>query len=456
MADFGHTLDTTELRQKGFQCIRNLFSDSLKADLLQRAADVIEARNMGVLTADSQDSQGFEYDWFEPLLRHESLVRIATSVLGPNVCGSGWRILAKDRHFQGDVHVHQDWPYNSGDTRKLSIFVPLTRVNQANGGLFFIEESHFYGPVSMGPIDRSRFPPLAEACPDVDVGDIILCDFLTWHYSMKAENDHERIMVQLNYQPASDSSSNNLVAGALPHHKALLSRFDAVSVPSVELNAKQAQMYFDAGDLDRATRYARGLLFDDPDHAGAALLMCKILAQAHDPSALRYLEMARAAVAKHHAEVTAFDLSLGLSPASLPAAAPSSSPVDSRWKPLTVAWSSAVPEFADLVGPGTLGTPDIAWNYGAVSAPVTTDKPVTIRIKARALKGKVGLCLLTEDCSSLASEPYVLTPEEGDSTVMIEFAADNSPARILVRNHDDAGQKGELVIASLDVFEYAR
>ena len=451
-------MDTTALKTKGLQAVRSLFRADMKADLERRGHEVVRMRDSGRLTTDSQDSQGLDYDWFEPIVRDPALIGLVAPILGPDVAVAGWRILVKDKHFRAAVHIHQDWPYNPGDTRKLSVFVPLTRVNRANGGLIFLEESHFYGPVSMGPLDPSRFPPMVETCPDLEVGDVLMCDFLTWHYSLPPEIDEERIMIQLTFMPAADASSDNIVAGRRPHDRVLRSRFDASNVPSVELNAKQARAYLAAGDADRAARYAQGLVWDDPEHAGAALLLYDILSERKDPKALGYLEMARGAVGRLQAQIAARDERFGAAPAPQAAQAPRGAESDagSPWRPVPLVWNSYVASHPDVASlPAKLATPETNWAYGAATDLVAIDNPATIRIRAKALKGKIGLCLITEDYSSLASDAHVITPEAGEATVMIAFTPDKSPARLLVRNHDDPGGGGEVAVTSVDIIEYA-
>ena len=444
-------LDTTPLKTKGFQHVPGFLPADVTADLNVRAQEVIALRAAGKMTTDSQDSAGLDYAWFESLVKHPKLIELMTTLLGPDVVCSGWRVLAKDKHYKQAVHVHQDWPYNPGDTNKVTVFLPLTPVTYANGGLIFLEQSHYYGPVSRGPIDLTRFPPMTETCPDTAVGDIVLCDFLTWHYSLPKQNDDERLMIQLNYQPARDASNNNVVAGKRPHDKVLHNRMDAVSVPSVELNLTEARACLEAGNVDRATRFARGLLFDDKDHAGAALLLHDILSAQGDPEALIYLEMARGSTTRLQREIAERDRKLGLATAAAPTeAAPAS--VASPWRPVEVAFKSFVEGKADAAGlPATLATPDGAWAYGAISDLIHTEKPATIRVTAEALDGKVGLCLITEDCSDLASEQHLITPEAGETSVVIAFSPDKSPVRLLVRNYDDAGKQGEVAVRRLEM-----
>jgi hypothetical protein len=120
--------------------------------------------------------------------------------------------------------------------------------------------------------------------------------------------------------------------------------------------------------------------------------------------------------------------------------------------PITVAWKSFVPDIGDAAAlPATLGTPEGAWTYGAGTDLIQTDVPAQVVIKAEALKGKIGLCLISEDYSKLASEQRLITPADGKTTVTLTFNADKSPARILVRNYADGGNAGQVRIDSAEL-----
>ena len=123
-----------------------------------------------------------------------------------------------------------------------------------------------------------------------------------------------------------------------------------------------------------------------------------------------------------------------------------------NWQPLNAPWKSLIPSHAPAeTAPAKLATPPTAWAYGAITEVIETDKPATIRIQAKALSGKVGFCLITEDCSGLASSQHQITPADGDATVEIKFAPDKSPARLLVRNYGDEGHTGEVDIKSIEI-----
>jgi|GEM_PF-6333860 len=123
-----------------------------------------------------------------------------------------------------------------------------------------------------------------------------------------------------------------------------------------------------------------------------------------------------------------------------------------NWKPLYAPWKSLIPTHADAETlPAKLATPDKSWAYGAVTDLVETDKPATIRIKAKGLSGKVGFCLISEDYSNLASNQVLVTAQDKDATIELKFEPEKSPARLLVRNYNDNGKTGEVEIASVEI-----
>lgn len=120
--------------------------------------------------------------------------------------------------------------------------------------------------------------------------------------------------------------------------------------------------------------------------------------------------------------------------------------------PITAAWKSFVADVTDpAVLPATLCTPKGAWTYGAATDLIETDAPAQVIITGEALKGKIGLCLISADYSNLASEQRVITPADGKVTVTLAFNPDKSPARILIRNYADGGNAGQVRIDSAEL-----
>jgi hypothetical protein len=149
------------------------------------------------------------------IYRHPKLVDLATFLLGPDVALYMNRILLKDRSWNGAVEVHQDMPYFNGGLEKVSVFVPLQAIQAdgGNGGLKYVVGSHKYGNLQRGTIDRTQFPPMPEFAPSVDVGDIVVMNFLTWHYSDAAVTPDDRPLLQIVYQPSSDGSHGSVKLG---------------------------------------------------------------------------------------------------------------------------------------------------------------------------------------------------------------------------------------------------
>jgi hypothetical protein len=443
------SIDISDLKQKGVQVLHSFFTPEETADLAARARQILDLRDAGKLTVHDQDSQGLTDEWFAPLVRNERIIELMVKAMGPNICMKGHRVLAKDKHFKLGVHVHQDWPYNIGDTRKTSIFIMLSKMNNENGGLIFYEGSHHYGPVSQGPLDPSRFPPMPEMCPDVDCGDLIICDFLTWHYSNPSSNGGDRLMIQINYQPADDSSSAEVLAGVRSHDKVLTGRFDAASTPSVELNCAVARKHFAARELDRATRFARGLLYDDADHVGASILLSEILHYDRDPDARSHLTKAKATLEKMRRQIEALEQQFKAYDTGAESALP--------WRALPVAWENRVEGYANTASlPAVLATPDTPWVYGGVSK-VLTDitRPSTIRIRCKGVRGQVGFCLINEDGSEVLSEQMMVSPDMGETEVKLVYTPNGATQRIVARNWDDPGRTGEVIVEAVDILTHS-
>lgn len=171
--------------------------DDLKADVAGQGLERSARFMLGVLPG-----------LLGELYRHPLLVDLATAVLGRNVALYMNRILVKDEHWGGPVAIHQDMPYFHGGQQKLSIFIPLSPITAegGNGGLKFVVGSHHYGALERGTIDRTCFGYMSDVAPSIDPGDIVMMNFLTWHYSDTATVPDERPLMQIVYQPASDGS----------------------------------------------------------------------------------------------------------------------------------------------------------------------------------------------------------------------------------------------------------
>lgn len=292
------SIELGELKSKGLQIVRGAFTGAARDDLEARGREVSQGVADGRFNRAGQFAAGMSRDWADAVVRSPALLDMIEAALGPDLCLFEWRVLMKDHHFNGPISVHQDWPYyGGGSAHKVNAFIPLTRVGRANGGLIFNEGSHHYGVLERGAIDAEAFPELPEVLPELEVGDVLLADFLTWHCSVPAEVAEERIMIQAIYQSSHDPSSKNLVRGEIRSPlRWVPDRMTAMKEPMTLINATTARQYLEAGDVARAEGFARGALSTDPGNAAAALLTYEILSARGDPLADHFLAIARTAV----------------------------------------------------------------------------------------------------------------------------------------------------------------
>jgi hypothetical protein len=291
-----HPQRTPAMAADGFEVIRGFFSPEMTADLARRGAAVVEGVENGTLQRSSQFTSGLDYDWYEPLIYNPNLVAHLQSMLGQDLSIVTWRIVMKDAgHFSGPINIHQDWPYFGGGPDKLNVFIPLSTVNRANGAMIFYRGSHHYGPLTRGDIDVQRYPECEPVCPELEVGDLLIADFLTWHASGPAEeNAAPRIMIQMVFQPAIDPSSKHIVAGEIRNPAFCQVPLDAMREPLTQVTVRTARDYLEQGNLERAEAFARGAYNSDPAHgAAAALVMYDLLTAKGSAEADDWLGLAR-------------------------------------------------------------------------------------------------------------------------------------------------------------------
>jgi Phytanoyl-CoA dioxygenase (PhyH) len=178
---------------------------------------------------------------FDNLHQHPRILALARAYLGEDVCHLFSRLLLKDSSVAGPVECHQDWPYFVGNTSKLGIMVPLTLHTEENGKLYYVLNSHHFGPLPCGNIDFAKYPELKSFGPDLNLGDILAHDFLTWHYSVPSKNQQDRAVIQIVYQPSTDASSKRLINGRMrnsfscPNPASVMARIDAPALYSLDI-----------------------------------------------------------------------------------------------------------------------------------------------------------------------------------------------------------------------------
>jgi hypothetical protein len=289
--------DLGAFRKSGLQVVGDFFEPELREKLADLGRHIIEEVRSERVNRVNQFLDGFNVDADALLGNSAALRHAASQVLGPDICWLNVRVLMKDKSFRDSITVHQDWPYFGGDTRKLNVFVPLTRCRRENGMLVFYDGSHTLGPVERGVIDIDRYPEFAPTCPSLEVGDVLLADFLTWHSSIPVEEDEERILLQVVLQPASDRSSNNVLGkGWQPLGPVNPFRTTPMAETTPSIGVGSARAFLSAGRLDEAAGIARGLKADSALNVEAHLLLHEI-AISRGEDATGFIDAADAALA---------------------------------------------------------------------------------------------------------------------------------------------------------------
>ena len=204
-----HQRHVQELREYGFVVLRGV----LDADEIRAYAGAwgVVRRRISDEESSLKRSGRFIMGPLEGLLaslhRDGRLVSIMRLIYGSDIALYHSRMLVKDEEWSGPVEVHQDQPYFHGGQMKTSFFVPLCSVHEDSGGLIFVSGSHRYGNVGIrGTIQLDKFPSLQAEQPELEPGDLVIMNFLTWHHSKAASNEGERPVLQITFQPATDGS----------------------------------------------------------------------------------------------------------------------------------------------------------------------------------------------------------------------------------------------------------
>src|SRR5260370_21576229 len=203
------TPDLQRYHSEGFLVIRNLFTNS-ETELFDQAWKNLKEQlqsNTSTLRREARFVIGTLPDPIGSIYKHRCLVETVSQVIGEDLALYYNRLWVKDDVWTGAVQAHQDMPYFHGSTNKLSVFVARRRFDEAIGGLQILVGSHKFGNLGIrGNVELERFSDLPVAVPALQPGDILLMDFLTWHYSGKPTIGSERPVMQIVYQSSLDGS----------------------------------------------------------------------------------------------------------------------------------------------------------------------------------------------------------------------------------------------------------
>lgn len=131
------------------------------------------------------------------------------------------------------------------------------------------------------------------------------------------------------------------------------------------------------------------------------------------------------------------------------------------WRDYPTEWRSLVwdHELPQHVLPLEFVTPELAWDYGAISRvlsrPSEGESSVVLKVRARVSEGRVGVSVSKTNGSALVSREIPLTPEQGEVEIYFELPAGKRPLSLLVRNYDDDGRRGQIKVIDVKAIALA-
>ena len=149
------------------------------------------------------------------IYKNDKFKKLAMAIYGNNVAIFNKRYVIKDHNNPEPVMLHQDSCYHMGFLNKSSVFVPLTEVNEENGGMYFYLGTHQYGYLGdAGEIDLSSFEnDHIFYQPSLEPGDILVMNSSIWHGSSSSKNGKKRILCDIIIQDSSDPTGEELLCG---------------------------------------------------------------------------------------------------------------------------------------------------------------------------------------------------------------------------------------------------
>jgi hypothetical protein len=271
--------DIAGLRRDGVQVIKNFFEPEMRARFKALGERVVAGLKSGEYDRTVQFVLGVDLDNEARPSDSAALTAVAEELFGKDIGQFYMRLVMKDATFRVPVEAHQDWPYFGGDTNKVAVFIPLSHCGADNGMVQYYAGSHFMGPVERGEVDVVRYPQFPGVTPEMEVGDVLIADFLTWHASGESETGAPRIMIQLVLQPLSDPSSS-FQFGHSPEEwgPQVMPRKTTpmrTARPSIGILTVKEMVAYPA--VDEAARMCRGLCLDSRKNVEAHMLMAEII-----------------------------------------------------------------------------------------------------------------------------------------------------------------------------------
>lgn len=203
--------------EQGFVVVPDVFA--------REELDAINAEYERLLAAGKQEPSmmlqlGLRSPFMQSMVAHPRILGLVERIVHPGIAIYSAKMVSKEPHVDRICHWHQDDAYytkNSLSRRRMSIWLGLHDSDQANGGVWFIPQSHKRGlrdhiARQSGQCSLSLEPSPEEirgaVCPAIKAGSIVLFSALTWHYSETNRSDRLRRAFIVSYQEASVIGGN--------------------------------------------------------------------------------------------------------------------------------------------------------------------------------------------------------------------------------------------------------
>jgi phytanoyl-CoA hydroxylase len=162
---------------------------------------------------------GLRSDLTRRFAQDERVLDLIQDIVKPGIAIYSAKLTAKMPLSTDICHWHQDNAYynaNSTSQTRMSTWIPLVDVGEANGCLWVVPGSHKGGvkehgkyggqcPQSMGPVDMDVEGGVA--CP-IKAGSILLFSSDLWHHSKGNASDQVRRAFIVSYQEATVPNGN--------------------------------------------------------------------------------------------------------------------------------------------------------------------------------------------------------------------------------------------------------
>ncbi len=212
----GDRLNKLVLDDLGFFVVKGLIKSERCKELASLYANLYTSRSLVRSPRHSTEVKVDSNQEFEDVFRDESFTTLWNKLFNGNVGLSFVRLLSKSADSPSAVILHQDISYQYGDNEQYSLFLALSECHNLNGGLSLYPGTHKLGYLGdAGELESSVLPnDLTAVCPELNVGDVLLMNSNTWHFSQAYSQGHERLMLEAHIIDGLSPYAKNALSGS--------------------------------------------------------------------------------------------------------------------------------------------------------------------------------------------------------------------------------------------------